>query len=76
MSGTDSVVEQCVRLQRESSAMRDIGYLSLSELQREHGRGALFDTLFVFENAPIDDAIREVTDTRRRPLSVRWRWKA
>ncbi len=61
VSGTDSVVEQCVRLQRESSAMRDIGYLSLSELQREHGRGSLFDTLFVFENAPIEDAIRPVT---------------
>jgi mycobactin peptide synthetase MbtF len=61
VSRTDSVVEQCARLQRESSAMRDIGYLSLSEIQREHGRGALFDTLFVFENAPIGDAIRTVS---------------
>jgi mycobactin peptide synthetase MbtF len=62
VSGTESVVAQCVRLQRESSAMRDIGYLSLSEIQREHGRGTLFDTMFVFENAPIGDAIREVTE--------------
>ena len=62
VSRTESVIEQCVRLQRESSAMRDIGYLSLSELQREHGRGALFDSMFVFENAPIADAIREVTE--------------
>ena len=61
VSRTDSIVEQCARLQRESSAMRDIGYLSLSEIQREHGRGALFDTLFVFENAPIGDAIRTVS---------------
>jgi mycobactin peptide synthetase MbtF len=61
VSNTASVVEQCVQLQRESSAMRDIGYLSLSELQREHGRGSLFDTLFVFENAPIEDAIRTVS---------------
>ena len=61
VSGTASVVEQCARLQRESSAMRDIGYLSLSELQRAHGRGTLFDSLFVFENAPIEDAIRPVT---------------
>ncbi|MCV7147070.1 non-ribosomal peptide synthetase [Mycobacterium riyadhense] len=61
LSGTASVVEQCARLQRESSAMREIGYLSLSELQREHGRGTLFDSLFVFENAPIQDAIRPVT---------------
>ncbi len=68
VSRTEPVVEQCARLQRESSAMRDIGYLSLSELQREHGRGTLFDSLFVFENAPIEDAIREVTETGRRPL--------
>ncbi|HTQ22191.1 amino acid adenylation domain-containing protein, partial [Mycobacterium sp.] len=61
LSSTASVVEQCARLQRESSAMRDIGYLSLSELQREHGRGSLFDSLFVFENAPIEDAIRPVS---------------
>ncbi|MCA2306391.1 amino acid adenylation domain-containing protein [Mycobacterium intracellulare] len=61
VSTADSVVEQCARLQRESSAMRDIGYLSLSEIQREHGRGTLFDSLFVFENAPIENAIRTVT---------------
>jgi mycobactin peptide synthetase MbtF len=61
LSATGSVVEQCARLQRESSVMRDIGYLSLSELQREHGRGTLFDSLFVFENAPIEDAIRPVS---------------
>ncbi len=61
LSSAASVVEQCVRLQRESSAMRDIGYLSLSELQREHGRGTMFDSLFVFENAPIEDAIRPVS---------------
>jgi mycobactin peptide synthetase MbtF len=62
VSLNESVIEQCVRLQRESSALRDIGYLSLSELQREHGRGSLFDSMFVFENAPIEDAIREVTE--------------
>ena len=61
ISRSESVMEQCVRLQRESSAMRDIGYLSLSEIQRAHGRGALFDSMFVFENAPIEDAIRQVT---------------
>lgn len=58
LGSTTPAVEQCARLQRELSQMRDIGYLSLSHLQREHGRGALFDTLFVFENAPIDDAVR------------------
>ena len=68
VSRTESVIEQCVRLQRELSAMRDIGYLSLSEIQREHGRGALFDSMFVFENAPIEDAIREVSEAGRGPL--------
>lgn len=61
VSTAASVVEQCVALQRESSAMRDIGYLSLSELGRAHGGGALFDSMFVFENAPIEDAIHPVT---------------
>ncbi|WP_067543771.1 non-ribosomal peptide synthetase, partial [Nocardia crassostreae] len=56
-----SVVEQCARLQRDCAAMRDAGYLSLSEVQRAAGHGTLFDTLFVFENAPIDDAIQQVT---------------
>lgn len=55
-----SVVDQCARLQRECATMRDIGYLSLSAVQRAAGHGALFDTLFVFENAPIDDAIQTV----------------
>ncbi|WP_293010494.1 non-ribosomal peptide synthetase [Mycobacterium sp.] len=60
VSGVDPVIQQCARLQRESSAMRDVGFLSLSDIQRECGRGTLFDCLFVFENAPIEDAIREV----------------
>lgn len=61
VSSTASVAEQCARLQRESSVMRDIGYLSLSEIQRAHGRGTLFDSLFVFENAPIEEVIRPIT---------------
>ncbi|MCX4093131.1 non-ribosomal peptide synthetase [Nocardia sp. alder85J] len=58
-----SVVEQCRRLQRESAAMRDIGYVSLSSVQRATGHAALFDTLFVFENMPIGDAINPVTSS-------------
>ncbi|TDZ89573.1 non-ribosomal peptide synthetase [Mycobacteroides salmoniphilum] len=68
-----SVVEQCAQLQRESAAMRDIGYLSLSALQRAEGSAALFDTLFVFENAPIGDATQavEMTDGARfRPVEM------
>ncbi|MFF0637348.1 amino acid adenylation domain-containing protein [Nocardia sp. NPDC004151] len=68
-----SVVEQCARLQRECASMRDIGYVSLSSVQRAAGHGTLFDTLFVFENAPIDDAIRTVTapdGARFRPVEM------
>ncbi len=68
-----SVVEQCAQMQREAAAMRDIGYLSLSALQRAEGSAALFDTLFVFENAPIGDAAQEVQmadGTRFRPVEM------
>ncbi len=68
-----SVVDQCAQLQREAAAMRDIGYLSLSALQRAEGSAALFDTLFVFENAPIGDAAQavEMADgTRFRPVEM------
>lgn len=60
VSATTPVLQQCARLQRESSTMRDIGYLSLSAIQRAHGHGPMFDTMFVFENAPVDDAIDTV----------------
>ncbi|WP_433661679.1 amino acid adenylation domain-containing protein [Nocardia sp. CA-128927] len=68
-----SVLDQCVRLQRESAAMREVGYVSLSSVQRAIGHGALFDTMFVFENAPIDDAIHSVTapdGARFRPIEM------
>ncbi|MEU9807842.1 amino acid adenylation domain-containing protein [Mycobacterium sp. NPDC050853] len=68
-----SVIEQCAQLQREAAAMRDIGYLSLSALQRGEGSAALFDTLFVFENAPIGDAAQavEMADGARfRPVEM------
>ncbi|MFD4441145.1 amino acid adenylation domain-containing protein [Nocardia sp. NPDC058519] len=73
LDSAEPVVAQCARLQRDSATMRDIGYLSLSTLQRAAGHGALFDTLFVFENAPIDDAIQTVTapdGARFRPIEM------
>ncbi len=50
------VAAECRRLQRESADLRDIGYLSLSAVQRAAGHSALFDTMFVFQNAPMDQA--------------------
>lgn len=55
------VPDECARLQRESAAMRDVGYLSLSTVQRAAGHSALFDTLFVVENAPMDAATTPAT---------------
>ncbi|MDL9937473.1 amino acid adenylation domain-containing protein [Gordonia sp. ABSL1-1] len=52
------VSAECQRLQRESSELREIGYVSLSTVQRAAGHSALFDTMFVFQNAPMDQAAR------------------
>lgn len=57
----NSVVAECARLQRESAAMREVGYLSLSSVQRAAGHSALFDTMFVFQNAPMEDAFTTAT---------------
>ncbi|MGL6236524.1 MAG: amino acid adenylation domain-containing protein [Segniliparus sp.] len=68
-----SALEQCAQLQRESAALRDVGHLSLSEVQRACGQGALFDTLFVYENAPLGDAtaVVELADgARLRPVEM------
>ncbi|OBI07407.1 non-ribosomal peptide synthetase, partial [Mycolicibacter heraklionensis] len=54
------VVATCQALQRDAAAMRDLGYLSLSAVQRASGN-AVFDTLLVFENAPIGSATAGVT---------------
>ncbi|MFC9892484.1 amino acid adenylation domain-containing protein [Nocardia sp. NPDC127579] len=63
-----TVAADCVRLQRESAVMRDNGYLSLSTVQRAAGHSALFDTMFVFQNAPMDDVL---TADTAEPVSFR-----
>ncbi|MEU8896801.1 amino acid adenylation domain-containing protein [Nocardia sp. NPDC048505] len=52
-----TVAAECARLQRESALMRDHGYLGLSTVQRAAGHSSLFDTMFVFQNAPMDDVL-------------------
>ncbi|BBZ22578.1 non-ribosomal peptide synthetase [Mycolicibacter hiberniae] len=54
------VIATCQALQRDTAAMRDLGYLSLSTVQRASAN-AVFDTLLVFENAPIGSASAGVT---------------
>lgn len=73
LAGAPTVAAACQVLQRESTAMRDAGYLGLSEIQRIAGESSLFDTLFVFENAPIGAATEPVSaadGTRFLPLAM------
>lgn len=68
-----SVADQCRRMQSEAAAMRDISYLSLSTIQRTTEHPNLFDTLFVFENAPIGDAVQDTVGAdgvRFRPVEM------
>lgn len=68
-----SVAAEAARLQRESAAMRDVGYLSLSSVQRAAGYSSLFDTMFVFQNAPMDDAVgaNTVAGVTFRPMMAK-----
>ncbi|MEB3067725.1 non-ribosomal peptide synthetase [[Mycobacterium] vasticus] len=54
------VVATCQALQRDTATMRDLGYVSLAAVQRAAGN-TLFDTLLVFENAPLGSATAGVT---------------
>ncbi|WP_039795493.1 non-ribosomal peptide synthetase [Nocardia araoensis] len=70
--GAEDVVRDCRRMQRESAPMRDLAYVSLSAIQRAAGSGTLFDTLFVFENAPMSDILRPIDmadGVRVRPMT-------
>ncbi|MDA3638390.1 non-ribosomal peptide synthetase [Mycobacterium xenopi] len=68
-----SVLEHCRVLQQHSAAMRVLGFLGLSQLQRAAGRGALFDTLLVFENVAIGPTAETVVSgdgVRFRPVGA------
>ncbi|WNF00137.1 amino acid adenylation domain-containing protein [Streptomyces luomodiensis] len=47
-----SVAETLTELQSEQSALVDYQYLSLSDIQRQAGPGAMFDTIMAFESFP------------------------
>ncbi|WP_419669696.1 amino acid adenylation domain-containing protein [Streptomyces prasinus] len=44
----------CARVQQQQARLMDSHYVGLAEIQRAAGLGELFDTLFVFENYPLD----------------------
>ncbi|MFT3898742.1 MAG: amino acid adenylation domain-containing protein [Gordonia sp. (in: high G+C Gram-positive bacteria)] len=59
--GNATVLDHCRALQRASARQRDIAYLGLADIARAAGHSPLFDTLFVFENAPIGSATQPVS---------------
>lgn len=68
-----TVLDTLAALQRSSARMRERGFLGLAEITRAAGAPALFDTLFVYENAPIGSATEPVTaadGTRFLPLAM------
>ncbi|ALG86103.1 non-ribosomal peptide synthetase [Gordonia phthalatica] len=68
-----TVLDGLVAMQRSSAQMRDRGFLGLAEIARVAGAPTLFDTLFVYENAPIGSATEPVTaadGTRFLPLAM------
>ncbi len=62
--GDAEVGEWLTAIQDDSGTLREHEHTSLSDIQRWAGRpgDALFDSLLVFENYPIDDAVREASD--------------
>ncbi|WP_440712827.1 amino acid adenylation domain-containing protein [Gordonia sp. FQ] len=70
-----TIAQACRDLQRTSASLRDLGHVGLAEIARAAGApaGGLFDTLFVFENAPIGSATGPVSaadGTRFLPLAM------
>jgi amino acid adenylation domain-containing protein/non-ribosomal peptide synthase protein (TIGR01720 family) len=53
----ERVIDVLARIQARQSAMLNVYHLGLSEIQRATGFEQLFDTIFVFENYPIDRSL-------------------
>ncbi|MBM7365452.1 amino acid adenylation domain-containing protein [Gordonia hydrophobica] len=73
LRSTGTVLEAITAMQRSSAQMRDRGFLGLADIARAAGTPTLFDTLFVYENAPIGTATDPVTaadGTRFLPLAM------
>ncbi|ALC19242.1 peptide synthetase [Streptomyces pristinaespiralis] len=58
----EPVADLLRRVQSERVAVMDHEYLGLSELQREGGRGVLFDTLYVLQNFADENAFRQLRE--------------
>nr|WP_302660082.1 non-ribosomal peptide synthetase [Rhodococcus sp. SGAir0479] len=54
LDGAESVGQLLDRIQVEQAALLDHHYVSLTDIQRVAGPGAVFDTMSVFESYPVD----------------------
>ncbi|EGD54948.1 non-ribosomal peptide synthetase [Gordonia neofelifaecis] len=73
LAAQPTVLEAATAVQRSAARMRDLGFLGLADIARTAGTSNLFDTLFVYENAPIGSATEPVTaadGTRFLPLAM------
>jgi amino acid adenylation domain-containing protein len=61
LAAGETFLSALANLQKRHSEMLNAYYLGLTEVQREAGLERLFDTLFVFENYPIDPSILKHT---------------
>lgn len=59
---TENFGQLCQRVHRESMQLREESYLSLSEIQLLSGHSELFDTLIVYENAPIGEGATQTIE--------------
>jgi amino acid adenylation domain-containing protein/non-ribosomal peptide synthase protein (TIGR01720 family) len=57
MHSGECFVDVLARIQKSQSEMLNVYHLGLSEIQREAGFEQLFDTIFVFENYPLDRSL-------------------
>ncbi|OZM72250.1 hypothetical protein CFN78_14595 [Amycolatopsis antarctica] len=58
----ESLARLVTRLQNEQAELLDHQHIALADIQREVGAGELFDTLYVYENYPLDeDALRSAS---------------
>ncbi|GAA3544153.1 non-ribosomal peptide synthetase [Amycolatopsis ultiminotia] len=58
----ESFLELCLRSQAEQAELIEHQHLGLARIQQETGHGELFDTLFVVENYPLEQASAERTE--------------
>ncbi|MEG1039167.1 MAG: amino acid adenylation domain-containing protein [Pseudomonas sp.] len=67
------VVQWVQAIQAQNLSLREFEHTPLAEVQRLAGQGNLFDTLLVFENYPLAEALQQGPDTGLRILDVEGR---